>query len=44
MYYVLFTKMEEAQLVGMFFTKAVLEFVVKVLDKYIYKEFLKIAF
>ena len=37
MYYVLSTK-----LVGLFFKKGVLEFVVKILDKYTNKEFLKI--
>ena len=35
---------EETQLAGLFFTKGVLEFVVKILDKYTYKEFLKIPF
>ena len=30
---------EETQLVGLLFTKCVLEFVVKILDKYTYKEF-----
>ena len=34
--------MEKTQLVGLFFTKGVLEFVVKIPDKYTYKEFLKI--
>ena len=29
---------------GLFFTKSVLEFVVKILDKYTYKEFVKILF
>ena len=29
---------------GLFFTKGVLEFVIKILDKYIYEEFLKIPF
>ena len=40
MYYVLFTKIEETKLVGLFFTKGVLEFVVKILDTYTYKLFL----
>ena len=40
MYYVLFNYKEETQLVGLFFTKGVLEFVAKILDKY--QEFLKI--
>ena len=46
MYYVLFTKtlQEEAQLLGLFFTKDVLEFVVKILDKSTYKQFLKTPF
>ena len=46
MYYVLFTEIlkEDNQLVGLFFTKDVLESVVKILDKYTYKEFLKIPF
>ena len=35
---------EETQLDGLFFTKGVLEFVVKILDKYSYKEFLKKIF
>ena len=35
---------EETQLKGLFFTKGVEEFVVKILDKYTYKEFLKIPF
>ena len=44
MYYVLFTRYykQETQLVGLFFTKGVVEPVVKILDKYTYKEFLKI--
>ena len=29
---------------GLFFTKGVLEFVLKILEKYTYKEFLKIPF
>ena len=44
MYYVLFTKIEETQLLELFFTKGVLEFVVKILDTCTYKEFLKIPF
>ena len=40
MFYVLFTKIEETKLVGLFFTKGVLEFVVKILDTYTYKLFL----
>ena len=44
MYYLLRYYKEETQLVGLFFTKGVLEFVVKILAKYTYKEFLKIAF
>ena len=33
---------EETQLVGLFFTKGAVELVVKMLDKYTYKEVLKI--
>ena len=44
MYFLLRYYKEETQLVELFFTKDVLEFVVKILDKYIYKEFLKIPF
>ena len=44
MYYLLRYYKEEAQLVWLFFTKGVLEFVVKILDKYTYEEFLKIPF
>ena len=44
MYFLLRYYKEETQLVGLFFTKDVLEFVVKILDKYTYKEFLKIPF
>ena len=36
--------MEETQLVGLFFTKGIVELVVKIMDKYTYKEFLKIIF
>ena len=45
-YYVLFTRyhQKEAQLVGLLFIEGVLEFVVKILDKYTCKEFLKIPF
>ena len=36
---------EPAQLVvGLFFKKGVLEFLIKILDKYTYKEFLKVSF
>ena len=35
---------KETQLVGSFFTKVVLEFVGKILDKYTYKEFFKNSF
>ena len=44
MYYSLRYYKDDTQLVGLFFTKGVLEFVVKILDKYTYKEFLKIPF
>ena len=44
MYYSLRYYKEETQLVGLFFRKIVLEFVIKILDKYTYKEFLKIPF
>ena len=44
MYYLLRYYKEQTQLVGLFFTKGVLEFVVKILDKYTYREFLKIPF
>ena len=44
MYFLLRCYKEETQLVGLFFTKGVLEFAVKSLDKYTYKEFLKIPF
>ena len=48
MYYVFFTKVfyykEKTQLKGLFFTKGVLEFVVKTIDKYTSKVFLKITF
>ena len=41
-----FTKILQGgeQLVGLSFTKGALEFVVKILDKYTYEEFLKIPF
>ena len=42
MYYLLRYYNKQAQLVGLFLKKGVLEFVVKILDKYTYKEFLKI--
>ena len=35
---------KEIQLAGLFFTKGVLETAIKILDKYTYKEFLKIPF
>ena len=35
---------DETQLVGLFFTKGVVELLVKILDKYTYQEFLKIIF
>ena len=45
MYYSLRYYKEEKQLEGLFFTKGVVEeLVVKILDKYTYKEFLKIIF
>ena len=44
MYYLLRYYKEETPLVAQFLTKEVLEFVVKILDKYAYKEFLKILF
>ena len=44
MYFLLRYYKEETQLAGLFFTKGVLEFVVKILDKYTYKEFLKNTF
>ena len=34
--------MKQAQLLGLFFKKDVIELVVKILEKYTYKEFLKI--
>ena len=42
MYYSLRYYIEETQLVGLFSAKGVAEFVVKILDKYTNKEFLKI--
>ena len=42
MYFLLKYYKEEIQLMGLFFTEGVLEFVVKILDKYTYTEFLKI--
>ena len=42
MYYSLRYYKEETQLVGLFFTKGVAELVVKIVDKYTYKDFLKI--
>ena len=44
MYFLLRYYKVEAQLVELFFTKSVLEFVVKILDKYTYEEFVKILF
>ena len=45
MYYSLRYYKEETQLVELLFTKGVVEeFLVKMLDKYTYKEFLKILF
>ena len=44
MYYLLRYYKEQTQLVGLFFKKGVLEFVFKILDKYIYKKFLTIPF
>ena len=44
MYYLLRYCKDEKQLVELFFTKGVLELVVKILDKYTYKKFLKIPF
>ena len=46
MHYKVFTKiLQEGDTArGLFFTKAVVELVVKILDKYTYKEFLKIPF
>ena len=44
MYYSLRYYKEDKLLVGLFFTKGIVELVVKILDKYTYKEFLKILF
>ena len=44
MYYPLRYYKEETQLVGLFFAKGVVELLAKSLDKYTYKEFLKILF
>ena len=46
MFHILSTKIVQRaeQLVGLFFKKGALEFVVKILDKYTNKEFLKILF
>ena len=44
MYYSLKYYKEEIQLVGLFFTKGVVELAIKILDKYTYKQFLKIIF
>ena len=43
-YYILRHFEKQTQLVGPFFRKGVLELVVKILDRYTYKEFLKIPF
>ena len=44
MYYLLGYYKEETQLEGLFFIKGVVELAVKILNKYTYKEFLKIHF
>ena len=44
MYILLRYHMEGTQQVGLFFKKGVLEFVVKILEKFTYKKFLKIPF
>ena len=44
MYYSLRYYKKETQLVGLFFIKGVVDLVVKILDKYTYKEFLKTIF
>ena len=44
MYYSLRWYKGETELVGLFFIKGVLELVVKIIDKYTYKELLKIPF
>ena len=44
MYYSLRYYKEETQVVGLFFTKGVVELVVKLLDKYTNKEFVTILF
>ena len=44
MYYSLRYYKEETKLVGLFFIKGVAKLAVNVLDKYTYKEFLKILF
>ena len=44
MYYSLSYYKDERQLVGLFFTKGIVELVVKIQDKYTYKELLKIIF
>ena len=44
MYYPLRYYKEETQVVGLFFMKGVVEVVVKILDKYTCKVFLKILF
>ena len=44
MYHSLRYYKDETQLVGLYFTKGVVELVVKIPDKYTYKEFQKILF
>ena len=44
MYYSLRYYKGKTELVGLFFIKGVLELVVKIIDKYTYKELLKIPF
>ena len=44
MYYSVRYYKKKTQLVELFFIKGILELVVKILDKYTYKEFLKIPF
>ena len=44
MYYLLRYNKEQTQLLGLFFKKSVIKYVVKILDKYTNKEFLKIPF
>ena len=44
MHYPLRYDKEETQLVGLLFTKSVVELVVKILDKHTYKKLIKILF